>query len=84
MIGVTLGIKQLTTSCSKRARQPKVLSPQNQCLCAARWIPHGFNMFCDLGEAIKVTLLLEQEATEDEDEGDSEVAKRHRAILQRV
>jgi len=41
-------------------------------------------MFCDLGEAIKVTLFLEQEATEDEGEGDSEVAKRHRAILERV
>ncbi|KAI6011601.1 hypothetical protein EDC04DRAFT_2905397 [Pisolithus marmoratus] len=41
-------------------------------------------MFCDLGEVTKVTLLLKEEDTENMDEDDSEVSKRHKSILKRV
>ncbi|KAI6011632.1 hypothetical protein EDC04DRAFT_2905343 [Pisolithus marmoratus] len=41
-------------------------------------------MFCNLGEVIKVTLLLKEGDTENMDEDDSEVSKRHKSILKRV
>ncbi|KAI6043557.1 hypothetical protein EDC04DRAFT_2600026 [Pisolithus marmoratus] len=55
---------------------PKAISLEDQCLQAARWILHAFNMFCNLGEVIKVTLLLKEEDAENTDEDNSEVSKR--------
>ena len=68
-----------------RSRHSKVLSPQEQCLHIATWIPRAFDMFCDLAEVIKVCLLLEEEDNNGGEEKDkSEVSKRRKIILQRM
>ncbi|KAG1722129.1 hypothetical protein EDB19DRAFT_2044134 [Suillus lakei] len=54
------------TETTKRS-QNKVLMPREQCIHIAHWIPRGLNMFCDLKQAIQVSLLLEQEAAEAKD-----------------
>ncbi|KAI6096853.1 hypothetical protein F5141DRAFT_1220422 [Pisolithus sp. B1] len=66
------------------AHHPKALSPEDQCIQAARWIPHAFNMFCDLGEVIKVCLLLKEEGIESMDKDKDKASRRHKAILKRV
>ncbi|KAG1750377.1 uncharacterized protein EDB91DRAFT_1078427 [Suillus paluster] len=60
------------TETTKRRSRNKVLTPREQCIHVAHWIPHGLNMFCDLKQAIQVSLLLEQEAAEAEDRDETE------------
>lgn len=71
-------------SSGRRACHPKVMSPYDWCIQASRWIPCAFDMFCDVGEVIKVSLLLEEAGSEDEDKDNSEVSKRRKTILDRV
>ncbi|KAG1764281.1 hypothetical protein EV702DRAFT_1205055 [Suillus placidus] len=62
----------------------KVLTLQEQCIHVARWIPRSLDMFCDLKQAIQVSLLLEQEAAEAEDGDETEeehIKAAHRKIL---
>ena len=78
-------VKQLIQNGRNRSRHSKVLSPYEQCLHVARWIPRAFDMFCDLGEVIKVCLLLEEENNaSDEEEDEADVSKRRKVILQRM
>ncbi|KAG1816573.1 hypothetical protein EV424DRAFT_1348185 [Suillus variegatus] len=57
----------------KRRSRNKVLTPREQCIHIARWIPRGLDMFCDLKQVIQVCLLLDQEeAAEDGDETEEE------------
>ncbi|KAF9234352.1 hypothetical protein BU15DRAFT_79103 [Melanogaster broomeanus] len=45
---------------------------------AARWIPRAFDMYCNLNEVIKICLLLEDEASDsDDDNAEDEKRKRH-------
>ncbi|KAG1772844.1 hypothetical protein EV702DRAFT_1201306 [Suillus placidus] len=57
---------------ANRRLRNKVLTPREQCIHVARWIPCGLDMFCDLKQAIQVSLLLEQEAAEAEDGDETE------------
>ncbi|KAG1738252.1 hypothetical protein EDB19DRAFT_2025453 [Suillus lakei] len=61
----------------------KVLTPQEQCIHIARWIPRGLDMFCNLKQVIQMCLLLEQEeAAKDGDRMEEEHIKAaHRKIL---
>ncbi|KAG1721734.1 hypothetical protein EDD22DRAFT_962429 [Suillus occidentalis] len=66
-------IEKKTESTKRRSRN-KVLTPREQCIHVARWIPRGLDMFCDLKQAIQVSLLLEEEAAEAEDGDETEEA----------
>ncbi|KAG2342571.1 hypothetical protein BDR05DRAFT_948926 [Suillus weaverae] len=41
----------------------KVLTPQEQCIHIAHWIPCGLDMFCNLTQVIQVCLLLERRSS---------------------
>ncbi|KAF9235596.1 hypothetical protein BU15DRAFT_77827 [Melanogaster broomeanus] len=48
---------------------------------AARWIPRAFDMYCNLDEVIKICLLLEDEASDsDDDNAEDEKASRESGI----
>ncbi|KAF9232302.1 hypothetical protein BU15DRAFT_55157, partial [Melanogaster broomeanus] len=53
---------------------------------AARWIPRAFDMYCNLDEVIKICLLVEDEAsdTDDENAEDEKARAAHRKVLQKV
>ncbi|KAG1718725.1 uncharacterized protein EDB91DRAFT_1258319 [Suillus paluster] len=54
----------------KKAEKHNVLTPREQCIHVARWIPRGLDMFCDLKQTIQVSLLLEQEEEAEAEDGD--------------
>jgi len=60
-----------------------MMTPREQCIHIARWIPCGLDMFCDLKEVIQVCLLLEDEEDADgtEDEQSSSI---RRKILEKM
>lgn len=62
------------------------MTPREQCLQAARWIPRGVDMFCKLADIFRIAPLIEQrEAAEKADENEAEKSKNDReAILKNV
>ncbi|KAG2747049.1 hypothetical protein P692DRAFT_20736700 [Suillus brevipes Sb2] len=69
---------------SRRPRH-KELTPREQCIHVARWIPRGLDMFCDLKQVIQVCLLLEQEeAVEDGDPTDEQAKIARTNILKNI
>ncbi|KAG1722821.1 hypothetical protein EDB19DRAFT_1954498 [Suillus lakei] len=60
-----------TEKTNRRSRN-KVLTPQEQCIHIARWIPCGLDMFCDLKQVIQMCLLLEQEEAAEDGDGTEE------------
>ncbi|KAG1718813.1 uncharacterized protein EDB91DRAFT_1089765 [Suillus paluster] len=55
---------------TQRRSRTKVLTPREQCIHIARWIPRGLDMFCNLKQTIQVSLLLEQEEEAEAEDGD--------------
>ncbi|KAG1744746.1 hypothetical protein EDB19DRAFT_1960348 [Suillus lakei] len=62
------------------------MTPQEQCLQAARWIPQGVDMFCKLADIFQIAPLIEQrEAAEKVDHIEDEKMKNDcEAILKNV
>ncbi|KAG2135979.1 hypothetical protein DEU56DRAFT_755365 [Suillus clintonianus] len=69
---------------TQRRSRTKVLTPREQCIHVARWIPRGLDMFCDLKQAIQVSLLLEQEEAAEAEDGDETEEEHIKAARRKI
>lgn len=62
------------------------MTPWEQCLQAARWIPRGVDMFCKLADVFRIAPLVEQRDTAEKDDNveDEETKNNREAILSNV
>ncbi|KAG0696583.1 hypothetical protein DFH29DRAFT_879255 [Suillus ampliporus] len=69
---------------AKSSKHPRsgAMTPRNQCLNFAQWIPRGIDMFCILKDVFRITPLIEDACAQSDD--DSDVDDAHITLLANI